>query len=78
MVCYKGKTPWVGLRAVLPTNGSARFTGGLSVQDFIKILTYQELNKDAIAEIAEISEKLAILEGLEGHAKAARMRMDFQ
>lgn len=63
-----------GTNHTLPTNGAARYTGGLSVKDFLKILTYQEIDKKGADKLAGIASKLAEVEGLEGHRKAAEMR----
>ncbi|OQR99252.1 histidinol dehydrogenase [Achlya hypogyna] len=66
----------VGPNHVLPTGGTARYTGGLSVHTFLRIRTWmriddavqsQELVRDAVA--------LARIEGLEGHARAAEQRL---
>jgi len=61
-----------GPNHTLPTNGAARYTGGLSVFDFVKIVTYQKIENTK--EMIRIASKLAEIEGLEGHRKAALMR----
>lgn len=63
-----------GPNHTLPTNGSARYTGGLSVKDFIKILTYQKITKEASRELIKIASKLAEVEGLDAHKNAADIR----
>jgi histidinol dehydrogenase len=63
-----------GLNHTLPTNFSSRYTGGLSVKDFIKIQTTLRGSKESIAAITETAGILADAEGLEGHAKAVRAR----
>ena len=66
-----------GLNHTLPTSGSARFTGGLSVRVFLKTVTTLRTipgSKGAIAS-AEASGVLGDAEGLAGHARAARIRL---
>ena len=66
-----------GLNHTLPTSGSARFTGGLSVRVFLKTVTTLrtvEGSKGAVAS-AEASGHLGDAEGLAGHARAARIRV---
>lgn len=67
-----------GLNHTLPTSGSARFTGGLSVRMFLKTVTTlrtKEGSKGAIAS-AEAAGHLGDAEGLAGHARAARIRLE--
>ncbi len=67
-----------GLNHTLPTSGSARFTGGLSVRVFLKTVTTLrtiEGSKGAIAS-AQAAGTLGDAEGLAGHAKAARLRLN--
>ncbi|MCR4823696.1 MAG: histidinol dehydrogenase [Treponema sp.] len=67
-----------GLNHTLPTSGSARFTGGLSVRVFLKTVTTLrtiEGTKGAIAS-AQASGFLGDAEGLAGHARAARIRLE--
>lgn len=64
-----------GTNHVLPTNGVARYTGGLSIFDFIKIQTYQIISKDVAKEILiPVSSHIANLEGLMAHKNAALIR----
>ncbi len=66
-----------GLNHTLPTSGSARFTGGLSVRVFLKTVTTLRTiagSKGAIAS-ANAAGHLGDAEGLAGHAKAARIRL---
>jgi histidinol dehydrogenase len=63
-----------GPNHTLPTNGTARYTGGLSVKDFLKILTYQKISKEASPKLIEVASKLAELEGLDAHKAAAEIR----
>jgi len=63
-----------GPNHVLPTSGQARFRGGLSVLDFVKIVTVQELSAVGLKKIAPAIECLAGAEGLSAHAKSIRVR----
>ena len=64
-----------GPNHTLPTGGMARVRGGLSVNDFVKLITVQEYNSRAIAALGPKAELLAEAEGLVAHAEAVRMRM---
>lgn len=65
-----------GLNHTLPTAGSARFTGGLSVRHFIKTVTTLRVEdeSDGMQKIAKAANELGLKEGLEAHAAAARFR----
>ncbi len=63
-----------GPNHVLPTAGVARFRGGLSVMDFVKIITVQELSRQGLRCIAPSIECLAEIEGLRAHADSIRLR----
>ncbi len=63
-----------GTNHTLPTNGAARYSGGLSVKDYVKVLTYQQLSKEAARRLVPIASQLAGVEGLMGHKKAADIR----
>lgn len=63
-----------GPNHVLPTAGVARFRGGLSVMDFVKIITVQELSQKGLRGIAPVVEFLAETEGLKAHADSIRVR----
>lgn len=70
-----------GLNHTLPTSGSARFTGGLSVRHFLKTVTTLRSNEDATANESgyhaslKAAELIAKAEGLLGHALAAKIRL---
>ncbi|HEX4487427.1 MAG TPA: histidinol dehydrogenase [Terriglobales bacterium] len=64
----------VGPNHVLPTAGAARFRGGLSVLDFVKLITVQELSNQGLKKIAPVVELLATTEGLTAHAESVRVR----
>jgi histidinol dehydrogenase len=63
-----------GPNHVLPTGGQARFRGGLSVMDFVKVVTVQKLSKPGLKSIAATVECLAASEGLTAHAESVRVR----
>lgn len=66
----------VGPNHTLPTGGVARFKGGLSVLDFLRVRTWLKLEAGAEADaMAKDATALARLEGLEAHARAAERRM---
>jgi histidinol dehydrogenase len=66
-----------GPNHTLPTGGAARYRGGLSIFDYVKIVTYQQIEDVAIRGTVEIASMLARLEGLEAHARAAEIREIF-
>jgi histidinol dehydrogenase len=63
-----------GSSHVLPTDGAARFTGGVSTMTFMKAMTVQRITPRTAAELAAPTAALARLEGLEAHARAAEAR----
>jgi histidinol dehydrogenase len=63
-----------GPNHVLPTAGQARFRGGLSVLDFVKVITVQNLSASGLRRIAPTIECLAEIEGLAAHAESVRVR----
>lgn len=63
-----------GPNHVLPTSGQARFRGGLSVADFVKVITVQKVSATGLRRIAPAIECLAEAEGLPAHAHAIRVR----
>ena len=63
-----------GTNHVLPTNETAKYTGGLSVFDFIKIQTYQELSKEYSNKLSETASILAQAEGVYAHKLASDLR----
>jgi len=63
-----------GPNHVLPTGGVARFRGGLSVLDFVKLISIQKLTRPGLQRIARVVESLADTEGLRAHAESIRMR----
>lgn len=66
----------VGPNHTLPTGGTARFSGGLSVFHFLRIRTWMKLdNTAALAGVVNDSAQLGRIEGLEAHARAAEKRV---
>jgi histidinol dehydrogenase len=63
-----------GPNHTLPTSGLARVRGGLSVLDFVKLVTVQEYSKAGILQLGPPAMRLANAEGLTGHAEAIRAR----
>jgi histidinol dehydrogenase len=64
-----------GTNHTLPTNKAANYTGGLSVKEFIKVLTYQEATKENCKKLIPIASRIAEIEGLDAHKKSAEMRL---
>jgi histidinol dehydrogenase len=63
-----------GPNHVLPTSGAARIRGGLSVMDYVKIISVQELSKEALCALTPAITSLARAEGLEAHARSVEVR----
>ncbi len=63
-----------GPNHVLPTSGAARIRGGLSVADYVKIISVQELSERSLEGIAPAIATLARAEGLEAHARSVEVR----
>jgi histidinol dehydrogenase len=66
-----------GLNHTLPTGRAARYTGGLSVRDFVKIQTTMRTNEKGITHIGADAFQMAQLEGLSAHANAVNLRMNW-
>ena len=65
-----------GTNHVLPTSGAAGYTGGLSVHKYMKIVTWQRTTRVGSKRIAEATARISRLEGMEGHARAADVRLE--
>jgi histidinol dehydrogenase len=65
-----------GTNHVLPTYGYARAYSGLSVLDFLKGITVQELSPNGLRDLGPVAVELAKLEGLDAHASAVSRRLD--
>jgi histidinol dehydrogenase len=64
-----------GPNHTLPTGGMARVRGGLSVNDFVKLITVQEYTAEGVRALGPKAALLAEAEGLIGHAQAIRTRL---
>src|SRR5256885_5112899 len=64
-----------GSNHVLPTAGAARFRGGLSAADFVRVMSVQRLTKPGLARLAPTIVRLARAEGLEAHAASIEIRL---
>jgi histidinol dehydrogenase len=65
-----------GPNHVLPTGGAARFRGGLSVVDFLKVITVQQLTPAGLRKIGPSIVALADAEGLQAHARSIQLRCE--
>jgi histidinol dehydrogenase len=64
-----------GPNHVLPTSGAARQRGGLSVTDYLKVISVQELSEPALKKLAPAIVTLSRAEGLEAHARSIEVRI---
>jgi histidinol dehydrogenase len=64
-----------GSNHVLPTDGAARYRGGLSAADFVRAMSVQRLTRAGLARIAPAILALARAEGLEAHAESIELRL---
>ena len=65
----------VGSNHVLPTNGSAKYSSGISVNEFYKRISYINLSKKGIESLGPSVITLANYEGLAGHAYSVKKRI---
>jgi histidinol dehydrogenase len=65
-----------GTNHTLPTNGYARAYSGVSVDSFVKKITYQQLSKEGLAAIGSSVVLMALAEGLDAHARAISIRLN--
>ena len=73
-VVYSDKA--IGTNHTLPTGRAAKYTGGLWVGKFIKVVTYQQLTREGSRFIGPYAERMATLEGMLAHALACSIRRD--
>ena len=66
-----------GTNHTLPTNGSARGSGGLSLASFMKTITLQRLTQAGIENLGPVIETMAAAEGLEAHRRAVSIRREW-
>jgi len=64
-----------GPNHVLPTSGASRLRGGLSVADYLKVISVQQLSAKALSALAPSITTLARAEGLEAHARSVEVRL---
>ena len=64
-----------GSNHVLPTAGAARFRGGLSAADFVRVMSVQRITRGGLARLAPVILPLARAEGLEAHAESIEVRL---
>jgi len=64
-----------GTNHILPTKGAARYTGGLSVSKFIKVLTWQRMTEEANRDVGAVTARISRSEGMEGHARSGDDRL---
>ncbi|MCV2892013.1 histidinol dehydrogenase [Lentibacter sp. XHP0401] len=65
-----------GTNHTLPTMAAGRYTGGLWVGTYVKIATHQWLTAEGVKQVAPPAARQAATEGMEGHRRAAQMRLD--
>jgi histidinol dehydrogenase len=65
----------IGSNHVLPTNGAARFRGGLHTADFVRVSTIQRMTRGGLNQLAPTVITLAREEGLEAHARSIEARL---
>jgi len=65
-----------GTNHTLPTMGAGRYTGGLWVGAYVKIATHQWLDEQGVKQVAPPAARQSASEGLEGHRRAAQLRLD--
>ena len=64
-----------GTNHTLPTNGYARNYSGVSVDSFVKKITFQQLTKEGLENIGNTVMHMAAAEGLDGHKNAVAIRI---
>ncbi|NKB76032.1 MAG: histidinol dehydrogenase [Gammaproteobacteria bacterium] len=65
-----------GTNHILPTKGAAKYTGGLSVHKYFKIVTTQRMTREANREVAAAAARISRLEGMEAHARTGDIRLE--
>jgi len=64
-----------GTNHILPTRRAGRYSGGLNVQKFLKVLTYQQIDEQANEVFSAVASRISRIEGMEGHARACDWRL---
>ena len=65
----------IGSNHVLPTGGAARFRGGLSTADFVRVVSVQRVTRAGLRRLAPTVRTLARAEGLVSHEASIRVRV---
>jgi histidinol dehydrogenase len=65
-----------GTNHTLPTGGYARVSGGVSLDSFVKKITFQQISKAGLEGLGSVVEIMARAEGLEAHAQAVLIRLE--
>jgi len=73
-VAYGDKA--IGTNHILPTDGAARYTGGLWVGKFLKTMTYQRCTPEASVEVGRHCATVCEVEGFDGHRRQATLRVE--
>jgi histidinol dehydrogenase/sulfopropanediol 3-dehydrogenase len=73
-VVYSDKC--IGTNHTLPTAGAGRYTGGLWVGAYVKIATHQWIDERGVRAVAPPAARQSASETLEGHRRAAQLRLD--
>jgi histidinol dehydrogenase len=74
-VVYSDKVS--GTNHILPTGGAAHYTGGVWVGTFLKVCTHQRIEPSGVEVLAKYAARQSDREGLEGHRKAAEIRVNY-
>lgn len=64
-----------GTNHTLPTNGYAKAFGGVSLESFLKYITFQQVSEEGLLNIGSVVEQMATAEGLEAHKQAISIRL---
>ncbi len=64
-----------GTNHILPTRQAGRYSGGLNVHKFMKVLTYQKLSQEANKVFSAVGSRISRIEGMEGHARSCDWRL---
>jgi histidinol dehydrogenase len=67
-----------GTNHTLPTNGNAKSYSGVSMDSFVKKITYQQISKEGLKSIGKAVEEMANAEGLDAHKNAVSIRLNNQ
>ena len=65
-----------GTNHTLPTNGNARMYAGVSLDTFVKKITFQKITPEGLEQLGDAVEQMASAEGLEAHRRAVSIRRE--